>query len=546
MSRLPGTSPSRAEERQPSAGLVSWKACLILAAAALLLTVQEYQGPRLAYEWFAYDLGLPARHGHLDSFQWWTLWSVAGYLVLPIALVLALPGERLRDYHLLPAGLGRQLQVCAVMLGGALALAWIGERDGWFATTSSYGRPGDAFGERWRWWALALAQLVAVEFFFRGFLLQGLRQAFGGNAIFVMAVPYSLVHFGKPLPEAIGAIGLGMALGAVAWRLRSIWPGIAFQLGCMIVLPPYERGRARSMVNWDALDRVLPWLGLALVGVAAVAFALYQLQRRGHVIWRAIATLSVEQWRAIDADRGPGAAGGPTAGRTDWRVGVILAVCAVSLALQEYVGQRDTYERWFPPDGSEHWRLLGFAWWTGWRVFGYVLMPMAVILCFPGERIRDYHLSPRGFFKHLWIYGLMFALILPAVFIASKTDTFRHTYPFYRYANRSAFDLWSWELMYAVQFLSLEFFFRGFLLQGLRRALGANAIFVMIVPYCMIHYGKPMAETLGAIGAGLILGTLAMRTRSIWGGVAIHVGVAWTMDLLAIQHCPSDGRPCPD
>ena len=35
----------------------------------------------------------------------------------------------------------------------------------------------------------------------------------------------------------------------------------------------------------------------------------------------------------------------------------------------------------------------------------------------------------------------------------------------------------------------------------------------MIVPYCMIHYGKPLPETLGAIGAGLILGTLAMRTQ---------------------------------
>ena len=68
----------------------------------------------------------------------------------------------------------------------------------------------------------------------------------------------------------------------------------------------------------------------------------------------------------------------------------------------------------------------------------------------------------------------------------------------------------------------------------------------MIVPNCMIHYGKPMPETLGAIGAGLILGTLAMRTRSIWGGVMIHVGVALSMDMLALGHCPPPGHgPCP-
>jgi hypothetical protein len=63
----------------------------------------------------------------------------------------------------------------------------------------------------------------------------------------------------------------------------------------------------------------------------------------------------------------------------------------------------------------------------------------------------------------------------------------------------------------------------------------------MVVPYCMIHYGKPMAETCGAIFAGLVLGTIAMRTRSIWGGVAIHVCVALSMDGLALQACPELG-----
>jgi membrane protease YdiL (CAAX protease family) len=121
------------------------------------------------------------------------------------------------------------------------------------------------------------------------------------------------------------------------------------------------------------------------------------------------------------------------------------------------------------------------------------------------------------------------------------TDRFRETYPFYRMANRSYLDLVLWEGMYALQFVSLEFFFRGFLLKGLRPALGANAIFVMLVPYCMIHFTKPLPETFAAIGAGLVLGTLAMRTRSIWGGVLIHIGVAASMDLLALRGCPPIG-----
>jgi membrane protease YdiL (CAAX protease family) len=252
----------------------------------------------------------------------------------------------------------------------------------------------------------------------------------------------------------------------------------------------------------------------------------------------ALRRVSIDQWRAIDAEteRAPS-----EAGTTSLQVLMVLITVAAALTLQEYLGGHDTYERLFPPDSSTYWELRGFAWWSGWRVTGYVIVPMIVLACLPGQRIVDYHVSLRGFGRHLWIYAAMFAAVLPAVLIASTTNAFRQTYPFYRIANRSYADLAMWEVLYAVQFLSLEFFFRGFILQGLRRALGANAIFVMLVPYCMIHYGKPLPETLGAIGAGLILGTLAMRTRSIWGGVLIHVGVATTMDVLALRGCPPFG-----
>jgi uncharacterized protein len=261
---------------------------------------------------------------------------------------------------------------------------------------------------------------------------------------------------------------------------------------------------------------------------------------------RALRAISIDQWRAIDRETERET--GVRPGTVDWRVLVVLVTVCVSLTLQEYLGDRGHFEEIYPwnrQDPDEYWHLKGFAWWSGWRFFGYLLLPALVVLCMPGERLRDYYLSLRGFVRHLWIYILLFALVAPAVYLASKTATFQHTYPFYKQANRSAFDFWTWQGLYALQFLSLEFFFRGFMLQGLRRAFGANAIFVMIVPYCMIHYGKPMAETLGAIGAGVILGTLAMRTRSIWGGVVIHVGVATMMDALAVGHCPDDpARPC--
>ena len=247
---------------------------------------------------------------------------------------------------------------------------------------------------------------------------------------------------------------------------------------------------------------------------------------------------TIDQWRAIDRETDRGT---QRPGETSTLVLAILVTAAVSLTIQEYFGDHRVFEELYGSNiGDPYYDLYSFVWWTGWRVGGYLLPPLLVLLLL-GQPIGDYHLSARGFFRHLPIYVVLYLGVLPFVISASHTVAFRETYPFYRLANRSELDLWSWEAMYAMQFVALEIFFRGFLLHGLRRALGANAIFVMIVPYCMIHYGKPMPETLGAIGAGVILGTLAMRTKSIWGGVLIHIGVAMTMDVLALRGCPPFG-----
>ncbi len=161
---------------------------------------------------------------------------------------------------------------------------------------------------------------------------------------------------------------------------------------------------------------------------------------------------------------------------------IILVSCAVLLTFQEYYGTHREFAKWFPPKaGDQYYQLKSFAWWSGWRVTTYLLLPMLIIKL-TRQRLRDYYISLRNFGKHLPIYVVLFLLVLPFVYGASRSPAFYHAYPFYKLANRSAFDFWAWEVLYALQFLSLEFFFRGFLLQGLRRAMGSAAIFVMVVP----------------------------------------------------------------
>jgi membrane protease YdiL (CAAX protease family) len=91
-----------------------------------------------------------------------------------------------------------------------------------------------------------------------------------------------------------------------------------------------------------------------------------------------------------------------------------------------------------------------------------------------------------------------------------------------------------WQCLYLSQFFALEFFFRGFIIHGIKKRFGFYSIFVMMIPYVMIHFQKPMPETFGAVLAGVVLGTLSLKSRSIWLGVAIHYAVAITMDLTAL------------
>jgi membrane protease YdiL (CAAX protease family) len=72
------------------------------------------------------------------------------------------------------------------------------------------------------------------------------------------------------------------------------------------------------------------------------------------------------------------------------------------------------------------------------------------------------------------------------------------------------------------------------MVHGLKKRFGFYSIIIMTIPYCMIHFGKPMPETIAAIFAGLILGTFSMKSNSIWLGIAIHYSVAITMDLSAL------------
>ena len=252
-----------------------------------------------------------------------------------------------------------------------------------------------------------------------------------------------------------------------------------------------------------------------------------------------------QTWRELDAE----ADAARREGGLDYRrPAACLLIVAVVLTLQEYYGGRTIYDTqlrpWLTELQAGGWKfiklekydeLYSYSWWVFARVFGYVLVPLPIWkLLFPNDSLLDMGLRTKGFFAHLWIYGLCLAVVVPAMLLVASQPDFGTYYPFYKLSSRSWFDFLCWEAIYFLQFFALELFFRGWFLGALRRNFGAGAIFAMAVPYCMIHYGKPYLEANGAIVAGIVLGSLAMRTRSIYAGFLVHITVAFSMDFLAL------------
>jgi membrane protease YdiL (CAAX protease family) len=256
-----------------------------------------------------------------------------------------------------------------------------------------------------------------------------------------------------------------------------------------------------------------------------------------------------DTWKELDDDATAWRLRMSAERRADFRPLVALAMCALIMTLQEYYGGHAYYEQAIRPwlarlDGThpraikllKYDELYGFGWWVFTRVAGYTVPFPVWKLCFREDSLLDMGLRTRGFFKHTWIYGLSLAIVLPTVLIVSRQPDFGTYYPFYKDASRSWYDFLSWEGMYFAQFFGLEMFFRGFWLGALRRSFGSGAIFAMAVPYCMIHYGKPFFEANGAIVAGIFLGSLSMKTKSIYQGFLVHITVAALMDWLALWH----------
>ena len=176
-----------------------------------------------------------------------------------------------------------------------------------------------------------------------------------------------------------------------------------------------------------------------------------------------------------------------------------------------------------------------YYYWFLSTAISLLLIPILLALFGTKQKLSDYGIR-LGKQKLGW--GVTFAawiLMIPVVIIAVKVyPPFLAKYPFCKAVASSWTAFLPYQLAYGVYMFSWEFFFRGYMLFGLEKRFGNYSILIQTIPFAVTHFSKPLPEALGSIIAGVLLGVLALETRSFIYGAAIHWLVAMTMDTVCV------------
>lgn len=262
----------------------------------------------------------------------------------------------------------------------------------------------------------------------------------------------------------------------------------------------------------------------------------------------------VEVWATAEADSARVRATTPAARLDAAAVVVVISALVVMIALRYYglssragwlvdllraVGLDSLGDRLhhglFESDDRE---FNGRVFWALFRIVIYCAVPLVVGRWVLRRPQRDLGWRWDGAAQHLGIYFVLFAAMAPLVVLVSFESGFQAQYPFYVPATGESLwpRFWVWQLLYLGQFVALEWFFRGFLVHGLRDRLGAMSVLMMLGPYVAIHLTKPAPEAVGSIVAGLVLGLLSLRSGLVLWGALLHFAVALGIDLLVLTH----------
>jgi len=230
---------------------------------------------------------------------------------------------------------------------------------------------------------------------------------------------------------------------------------------------------------------------------------------------------------------------GITFEKRDLHIYVLLLSAPVLLTLYRYHGYPEAFYNYFPDFRNiaggdvvaRYWQFIVFFVLMFFLPALYVKVGMKKSLYNFGWGLGDVKYGVR------WLITIPL-LVVPLIFIASKMPDLRLEYPLAKSLLNNQGHLLVYETAYVLfYYVAWEFFFRGFLLFGLKERFGAvNAILIQTISSCLVHIDKPEGEIIGSIFIGILFGMIALRSKSIWYVFLIHVSIGVLTDLFIIHY----------
>ncbi len=177
--------------------------------------------------------------------------------------------------------------------------------------------------------------------------------------------------------------------------------------------------------------------------------------------------------------------------------------------------------------------LYEFIYWFAGDTVALLLIPALIIIFYFKKNIRDFGFQ-KGDYKTGIFYTVIFlGFMIPILWFVSAAPEFAAKYPHLASARTDLNKFIIYEIGIFLYLVSWEFMWRGYMLFGLEEKFGNYTVLIQMIPFVILHNGKPALETFGAIFGGIALGILALRTRSVYYCILVHFGVMFSIDFLS-------------
>lgn len=219
----------------------------------------------------------------------------------------------------------------------------------------------------------------------------------------------------------------------------------------------------------------------------------------------------------------------------DKKVVIILMAIAVFQTISYYFTSRRFFREYLFEkfqDFSQPY-LLEFIYWFVGDFFTFFVIGILVIKLLLKEKVRDYGLQIGDYKTGLKYSSIFLFVMIILIWFVSASPAFAEKYPHLSDAKSNWNILLIYEFGMLLYMFAWEFIWRGFMLFGLEKKFGYYSVLIQMIPFVILHNGKPFLETFGAIFGGIALGILALRTRSFYYCVLTHIGVMFSIDFIS-------------